>query len=58
MLQVSTCFNLEALRHIWVPSYKPPNKIKFVKDDIDVSKSSQNSDLFNKTLINSAMMLN
>lgn len=58
MLQVSTCFNLEALRHIWIPSYTFPNQIKIVKDDIDVSKSSQNSDLYNKTLINSAMMLN
>ncbi|CAK70520.1 unnamed protein product (macronuclear) [Paramecium tetraurelia] len=48
----------EALRHIWVPSYTFPNKIKIVKDDIDVSKSSQNSDLYNKTLINSAMILN
>mgnify|MGYP001808014163 CR=1 FL=1 len=58
MLQVYTFFNIEALKHIWVPTHTFPNKIKIVRDDIDVSKSSQNSDLYNKTLINSAMILN
>ncbi|CAD8135206.1 unnamed protein product [Paramecium octaurelia] len=51
----------EALKHIWIPNMQTPQKPlvkKVTKDDMDTSKISQNSDLLNKSLINSATILN
>ncbi|CAD8047243.1 unnamed protein product [Paramecium sonneborni] len=51
----------EALKHIWIPNMQTPRKPlskKITKDDMDTSKISQNSDLLNKSLINSATILN
>lgn len=51
----------EALKHIWIPSIHTPMKTiikKSSKDDMDGSKISHNSDILNKSLINSATILN
>ncbi|CAD8138718.1 unnamed protein product [Paramecium pentaurelia] len=51
----------EALKHIWIPNAQTPQKPlikKITKDDMDTSRISQNSDILNKSLINSADILN